>query len=93
MSVERVDNRNRDVIIYPYGELLLDSQTQINLQGATITDNTFFLHMGRLLYRSVPRREAFVTLYSFLVEQSPLPEFKLATLLYAVVEKSRTTRA
>jgi len=38
-SVQRVDNSNEDVIICPYGELLLDSETQINLQGATITDN------------------------------------------------------
>ena len=60
-SVERVDNRDEDVIICPYGELLLDSQTQINLQGATITDN----HI-RFFYtwddNSVPRMEAFVTL-------------------------------
>ena len=59
-SVERVDNSDEDVIICPYGELLLDSQTQINLQGATITDN----HI-RFFYtwddNSVPAFEAFVT--------------------------------
>ena len=37
-SEQRVDNSDENVIICPYGELLLDSETQFNLQDATITD-------------------------------------------------------
>jgi len=59
-SVERVDNSDENVIICPYGELLLDSKIQINLRG-NINDNRI-----RFFYTwkdsSVPAMEAFVTL-------------------------------
>jgi len=60
-SVQRVDNHNEEVIICPYGELLLDNEIQISLQGATITDDfiRFFYTWQDI---SVPTTEAFVTL-------------------------------
>ena len=60
-SVQRVDNRNEEVIICPYGELLLDNEIQISLQGATITED-FIRFFYTWEDNSVPTMEAFVTL-------------------------------
>ena len=60
-SVEVVDgDRNEDVIICPYGELLLDGVTETNLED-DVTDSDI-----RVFYtwkeRSIPLKDAFITL-------------------------------
>ena len=60
-SVQRVDYRNEEVIICPYGELLLDNEIQISLQDATITKD-FIRFFYTWQDNSVPIMEAFVTL-------------------------------
>ena len=61
ISEQRVDDRDEEVIICPYGELLLDNEIQISLQGATITED-FIRFFYTWEDNSIPTLEAFVTL-------------------------------
>ncbi|XP_065917188.1 class II receptor tyrosine kinase-like isoform X2 [Dysidea avara] len=58
--VARVGNHTKDVIICPYGELLLDGQIQTNLRGAINANRIRFFYTWE--ERTIPAMEAFVTL-------------------------------
>ena len=59
-SVEVVDGRNEDVIICPYGELLLDSVTEVNLEDSVTNNDIQFFYTWQ--ERTIPLRDAFITL-------------------------------
>ena len=58
--VARVGNHTKDVIICPYGELLLDGRIQTNLRGAINANRIRFFYTWE--ERTIPAMEAFVTL-------------------------------
>jgi len=57
---ERVDNSDEDVVICPYGELLLNSVTETNLEDDVTNSDIQTFYTWR--ERSIPLREAFITL-------------------------------
>ena len=60
ISQERVDNRDENVVTCPYGELLLDSITETNLEDDVSNSDiqTFYTWQED----TIPLREAFITL-------------------------------
>jgi len=59
-SIEEVNDHNQDIITCPYGELLLDSIKEVNLEDDVTSNDIQIFYTWQ--ERAIPLREAFITL-------------------------------